>query len=311
MNQLMRYYNQNRKKIWGIVIIIASAFLLLQLVNHFYKVENQKKLEGNSKRQEEPSINTNTTILTENQSVVTGKKVETKKLETATNLIDEFISYCNNKEIEKAYELLTEQCKEQIYSNLEIFEQAYVNNVFEGKQKKASIENWYDNIYKVKIMEDMLSTGKSDGKTKQDYMTIIEENEEYKLNINGYIGKTIINRTTEKDDIKIEVVNKNTYKEYEEYTIKVTNHTENIILLDGRTDAKTLYLQDSKGVTYSSYSHELTEPMLTIEQGKTKEITIKFYSTFISNKKIEAIVFSDLILRNGQLTEKIEFRAEV
>lgn len=311
MNQLMRYYNQNRKKIWGIVIIIASAFLLLQLVNHFYKVENQKKLEGNSKRQEEPSINTNTTILTENQSVVTGKKVETKKLETATNLIDEFISYCNNKEIEKAYELLTEQCKEQIYSNLEIFEQAYVNNVFEGKQKKASIENWYDNIYKVKIMEDMLSTGKSDGKTKQDYMTIIEENEEYKLNINGYIGKTIINRTTEKDDIKIEVVNKNTYKEYEEYTIKVTNHTENIILLDGRTDAKTLYLQDSKGVTYSSYSHELTEPMLTIEQGKTKEITIKFYSTFISNKKIEAIIFSDLILLNGQLTEKIEFRAEV
>lgn len=311
MNQLMRYYNQNRKKIWGIVIIIASAFLLLQLVNHFYKVENQKRLEGNSKRQEEPSINTNTTILTENQSVVTGKKVETKKLETATNLIDEFISYCNNGEVEKAYELLTEQCKEQIYSNLEIFEQAYINNVFEGKQKKASIENWYDNIYKVKIMEDMLSTGKSDGKTKQDYMTIIEENEEYKLNINGYIGKTIINRTTEKDDIKIEVVNKNTYKEYEEYTIKVTNHTENIILLDGRTDAKTLYLQDSKGVTYSSYSHELTEPMLTIEQGKTKEITIKFYSTFISNKKIEAIIFSDLILLNGQLTEKIEFRAEV
>ncbi len=311
MNHLIRYYNQNRKKIWGIVIIIASAFLLLQLINHFYKVENQKRLEGNNKRQEELSISTNTTILTENQSVVTGKKVENKKLKTATNLIDEFISYCNNREIEKAYELLTEQCKEQIYSNLEIFEQAYVNNVFEGKQKKASIENWYDNIYKVKIMEDMLSTGKSDGKTKQDYMTIVEENEEYKLNINGYIGKTIINRTTEKDDIKVEVVNKNTYKEYEEYTIKVTNHTENIILLDGRTDAKTLYLQDSKGVTYSSYSHELTEPMLTIEQGKTKEITIKFYSTFISTKKIESIVFSDLILLNGQLTEKIEFRAEV
>lgn len=311
MNHLIRYYNQNRKKIWGIVIIIASAFLLLQLVNHFYKVENQKRLEGNSKRQEEPNINTNTTVLTENQSVVTGKKVETKKLETATNLIDEFISYCNTREIEKAYELLTEQCKEQIYSNLEIFEQAYINNVFEGKLKKASIENWYDNIYKVKIMEDMLSTGKSDGKVKQDYMTIVEESNGYKLNINGYIGRKAINRATEKDNIKMEVVNRNTYKEYEEYTIKITNNTEDIILLDGRTDVKTLHLLDSKGGTYSSYSHELTEPMLTIEQGKTKEITIKFYSTFISNKKIEAVVFSDLILRNGQLTEKIEFRAEV
>jgi hypothetical protein len=312
MNQLIRYYNQNRKKIWGIVIIIASAILLLQLVNYFYKVENQKRLEGgNQTRKEISSINTNTTKVIDNQSVVTGKQIAENDLETATNIIDTFFSYCNGKEIEKAYDLLTEDCKTEMYKNLEVFEQAYYNNVFEGEPKTASIENWYGDTYKVKIMGNMLATGKKEENQKQDYITIVKENNENKLNINGYIGKKGINKTTEKNNIKVEIVNRNTYKDYETYTVRITNNTGNTILLDSRSDAKTLYIQDNKNVRYSSYSHELTEPMMTITPDNTKEITIKFYSAFISSKKIEEIVFSEVVLFNGQLTEKIEIRVDI
>ena len=144
-------------------------------------------------------------------------------------------------------------------------------------------------------------------------MTVVRVDDEYKLNINNYIGYTSINKTTEKDNISMEVISKNTYMDYEQYTIRVTNNTEGTILLDSRTNAKTLYLQDSKEVQYSSYSHELTEPMLTVSSGQTKEVTIKFYSSYVSTKKIESIVFSDLILSlyDGQLAEKIEFKASV
>lgn len=312
MNQIIRYYNQNRRKIWGIVIIIASAILLLQLVNYYYKVENQKRLEGTNQVQKElSSINTNTIKVTDDQSVVTGKKIAKNDLETATKIIDMFITYCNEQEIQKAYDLLTEDCKSQMYDNIEAFEQAYYNNVFEGKQKTGSIENWNDNTYKVKIMEDMIATGKKEENPRQDYITIVKENDEDKLNINGYIGKEEISKTTQKDNIKIEVVNRNVYKDYETYTVRVTNNTENTILLDGRSDVKSLYIQDNKNVKYSSYSHELTEPMMTINPDNTKEITIKFYSAFISSKKIEEIVFSDVVLFNGQLTEKIEVRVDI
>ena len=109
----------------------------------------------------------------------------------------------------------------------------------------------------------------------------------------------------------MEVLSKNTYMEYEEYTINVTNQTEDVIVLDNRTDGKSLYLQDSKQNQYFSYNHELTEPMLTISSGETKEVTIRFYSSYISNKKIKYIVFLDLSLYNGQLSETIEFKAEV
>lgn len=310
---LIRYYNQNRKKIWRIIIIIASAILLLQMVNYFYKIKNEKILEGTTNKIETEKKTSNLTITT-NQSVVTGENISTKQLQSATTVIDNFFSYCNKKELEKAYNLLTDNCKKQMYNTLEIFEQAYYNDIFKGESKNCAVENWIDNTYKVRITEDMLSTGKSNsGYSKQDYITVEKVNDEYKLNINRYIGNIQINKTTNYHDITMEVVSKNVYMEYEEYTIKVTNQTENTILLDRRLNPKSLALQDSKQVQYSSYSHELTEPMLTIPSGHTKEVTIKFYSSYVSTKKIKAIIFSDLWLYNAQsqIDNKIEFKANV
>lgn len=309
---LRRYYNQNRKKIWGIVIIIASAFIFLQLFNYIYRINRDKEAIPERNNNTMNQVNTNVTTLTTNQSVVTGDSVSSNQLQDATTIIDKFISYCNNKELEQAYDLLTEECKAQMYTTLEVFEQAYYNDAFGGENKNCSIENWVNNTYKVKIMDDILATGKTNnGYSKQDYMTVVKVDDGYKLNINNYIGYMSINETTEQDNITMEVVSKNTYMDYEEYTMKVTNNTNDKILLDSRTNVKSLYLLDSKEMQYSSYNHELAEPMLTVVSGQTKEVTIKFYSSYVSTKKIEYIVFSDLLLYNGQLAEKIEFKASI
>ena len=45
MNNLKRYYNQNRKKIWGIIIIIAFVFALLQVANGIARSNNNKRIE--------------------------------------------------------------------------------------------------------------------------------------------------------------------------------------------------------------------------------------------------------------------------
>lgn len=309
---LIRYYNQNRRKIWGIAIIIFSAFIVLQLMNVMYKINNENRLI--TKNSELTQINTNNVKIATNESVITGQKVDSKQLQEVTTVIDNFISYCNNKELQKAYDLLTDDCKKQMYTTLEVFEQAYYNQVFEGKSKTCSVENWINDTFKVTILEDILATGKShQNYSKQDYITIEKVDEEYKLNINHYIGYTKIDTTTMQHDIRMEVLSKNTYMDYEEYTVKVTNNTENTILLDSGFNPKTLYLQDSKEVKYSAYSHELTEPTLTILSEQTKEVIIKFYSSYVSNKKIEFIIFSDVSLQDdqGQILEKVEFRADV
>ena len=284
---------------------------MLQIVNYFYKIkdEEQKLIPKN---QTSEINSTNTTTITENKSVVTGKKVQKDTLQTAVTIIDTFIEYCNNHELEKAYDLLTKECKTHIFKSQEMFEKAYYDNVFEGKAKKCTVENWEENIYKVRIADDMLSTGKNNnGYAKEDYITVKKEEDEYKLNINSYIGYKQINETTNKDNIKMEVIEKNIYMQNEEYTIKITNNTESRILLDTRTQGKSLYLQDKNGNKYPYYANELTDPMLTIEESQTKEIKIKFYSTYREDKNIQNIVFSDIILNNGQRSEKIEFKANI
>ena len=158
----------------------------------------------------------------------------------------------------------------------------------------------------------MLATGKSNnGYTKQDYITVKKENNNYKLNINNYIGYSKIEKTTKKDNIEINVASKNTYMDNEQYTIKVTNNSKNDISLDGLSNVKSLYLQDSKGSKYSAYTHELTEPTLKVQAGQTKEITIKFYNNYSSNKNINYMVFSDVIIYSGQGSEKMELKINV
>ena len=51
--------------------------------------------------------------------------------------------------------------------------------------------------------------------------------------------------------------------------------------------------------------------MITVSAGQTKEITIKFYSSYVSTKKIERIVFSNIMLKNGELGETVKFNANV
>ena len=157
----------------------------------------------------------------------------------------------------------------------------------------------------------VLATGNVDEYSKQDYITVKQVNGEYKLNINNYIGYTEINKKTTEKNISMEVIGKNTYKDYETYTFNVTNNTGSVMQLDNISNTESLYIEDSKGVKYPYYNHELTTPMITVSAGQTKEITIKFYSSYVSTKKIERIVFSNIMLKNGELGETVKFNANV
>lgn len=307
MYNLRRFFYQNRNQIIKTIAIIIFIFFIIQMMNYFVRKNSEK--ETVNKNQNITIKDEDDKGLISEKSAVTGKDVSDSKLDNATTVINEFISFCNQQDLEKAYNLLTNECKEQMYTSLDIFRQAYYNDVFNGEKKIFTIENWIDDTYKVNITGDLLATGKNDGYAKQDYITVKEENDQCKLNINGYIGYSNINKKTTKDNITMEVISKNTYKEYEEYTIKVTNNTDYELQLDSVNSTKTLYLEDSKGGKYSYYNHELTQPTLTVKQGQEKEISIKFYSSYISTKKIKYVVFSNIIANKGQLSEKMEFKA--
>ncbi len=305
------YLNNHRKKILVGIVIIASIIILVQLLNFLVgraRNREQENINVNTSRNLEEIENQTNVNLSSTQSAVSGDEISTNTLKSDVEIIGAFFNACNQRNLEDAYNMLTDECKEQMYNSLEVFEQAYYNNVFNGEQKVYTVENWTGNTYKVDISEDILSTGKSnDGYVKQDYVTV----KDGKLNINNYIGYTQFNETTEDDDISMTILARNTYMDHEEYTIRVTNNKEQAIQLDGLSNVKSLHLEDSRGSTYSAYTNELTQAMLRVEPGETKEVTIKFYSRYVTNKTIDYIVFSNLLVYNSQGSESEEFKANV
>jgi len=311
MQEIRLWYNQHRKKIWITVGIIAAFIIIIQLLNFFTAKINNNIEEVNTITENDviSEIKNETNVDIESaQSVVSGETISTEKLKSATEVIGEFMDYCNQGNTEAAYGLLTDDCKEQMYNSLDAFNQAYYQDVFGGEQKIYSVENWVGDIYRVRISENMLATGKSNnGYSKQDYIT----GEGYKLNINSYIGHEEINKTTEDNNIVVEVISKNTYMDREEYTIRVTNNNDTAITLDAKSNTESLYLENDKEGRYPAYTHELTDQMLNIDSGSTRELTIKFYCRYTSTANITDMVFSNLIIYNNQGSEIIEFRAKV
>ena len=314
LNNLKRYYNQNRKKIWMVIIIIAFAFAMLQLANTIGKNNSERIIReatAQTKTQTTEANNEANIVSNEDKSTSTSNS-STQTSETNDNVstIKQFVTFCNGQNFENAYNMLTNDCKEEIFSDIEIFKNIYYSGNFENKNIEASIQKWANNTYRVTYAENALATGKI-AKTKDDqtidFITVVEDEEGYKLNINSYIGYEEIGQDNEKDNVKIEVLGKHTYMDYETYTVKVTNKSNSEVVLDSLYNPETIYIEDSRGVKYPSYTNELSEALMTIGKGYTKELNIKFYSSYISSKRIKQIVFSDF-QKNGN---RIKFNVEI
>lgn len=309
MYKLIRFYNQNRKKILVIVLFIVFLILLLQLLNYFTKIKKEDtKVLNNTVEENNNSIKQ----LISDKSSVSGKSVSSSKLKEDANVIDKFMEYCKNKNVQEAYDLITDECKEEMFPTIEDFVKIYYLNIFNEENKTYTVENWVGDIYKVKITNDILSTGKlDDSETKQDYITIMKKDEEYKININNYVGREKINKTTENKGIKITVLYKDIYMDYELYSMEIENTTKNDVSFGSTDDTKAIYLLDNKDVKYYYYNNEITNKKMLIESKFKNKLKIKFSNTYNSKRNIKKLVFSKVVLNNEEyldLQDKTEYK---
>lgn len=299
--RIVEWYNRNRQKISFIIIfmliIIVANIVLVYLSNEIRKEQMEEEPTQNIVYHEIQEEFNQITIGSDS-SALSGDELTSSQIEMI-EVIEQFVEYCNNGNVEEAYNLLSDECKDEMYKTLNDFKVSYYDQVFAGEKKSISVENWSANIYKVTIQKDILSTGiYTDEDTLRDYMSVItDENNNYKLNINGYLGREDINLTEVQDNIEITVLRSNTYKDYQTYTFKIVNNSDDTILLDDKSNINSMYLEDENGVEYSAYTHEISDAELVIPSGQTREIEIKYYNKYISSKQIEKIVFSRIVLK--------------
>ena len=316
MHNLRRFYYQNKEKIWKIILFIVFCFALLQFANYLAKINNEKKRNQEALLNEQNKTNTSITVkdtyVASNKSAVDGSEISEEEISEVETLINKFVSHCNKGEIEDSYNLLSDECKKELYPSIEQFYNKYVKNNFpEGNKKITRIENWKENIYKIDMSEDVLKTGNINAKSIQDYITIVYQKGENKLNINSLVDVKDIKKTVSEQGVEITVIDKKIYMDYEKYAFKIKNNTEKTILLDNLESTKTIYLIDENGNKYYAYTHEIIEQLLKVNKDFNTQIDIKFYKKYDSKNDIREIVFSNIILDykdfSNEETEKINF----
>lgn len=291
MYKLIRFYNQNRNQIIKIILIIVFILGIIQLLNYLVSRNGSNNniqanmINNNNMRQE----------IASNKSLVTGQTLPTTSLKSDNEVIKNFVEACNKGDIDTAYNFLTEECKENMFPTIDDFERIYYSYIFNSYQT-YTLENWSGDIYQIKYTEDILNTGNLNSTTKQDYITIINKNGEKKLNINNYIGRENLNKTTEQANIKITITSIDTFMDYEIYNLSIENNSKNDILLDTSDDVKSIYLLDNKEMKYYFFSNEIVDNKLLIKSNFVNSLQIKFASSYSSSKKINNVVFSKMVL---------------
>lgn len=287
MFKLKRYFNKNTKKIFIFIAIIILVIAVIQVLNQIVK---------NKEKQEINNISENYINKTERDTVITEGKVEKEKNDKFVELINSFINYCNDKKFEDAYELLSSDCKQQLYPTVESFKKSYCNMIFSVK-RQANIQSWITKngiyTYKVTLIGDLLSN--MDSSQTEDYYSIINENNKLKLNINNFIGKKVLNKDAESDKIKIKANFVYIYMDYEIYDFEIINDTNNDIQLDTKKKTDTMYIMDNNNNWYSSQNYQLTSNDLTIKAKNKKQINISYGKGYNSKSDTKEIVFSNIV----------------
>lgn len=105
MEGFRHWYNTHSKTIWTIIGVAILIFVVINVINSSLK--NQEK-PGNT-------IATNTTkmnsiSIASDTSPITGEQI-TNSQKNTVKLIDNFATYCNNGDIDSAYNLISSDCK--------------------------------------------------------------------------------------------------------------------------------------------------------------------------------------------------------
>lgn len=304
-NKLRRYINQNRRKLLIIIGIIVVVILLIRVANDLVAQDSERvNNSGNEIISQEGKTSPN---VLHTESIISGDRLSEETATENQELIRNFIDTCNDGNVDLAYSYLSSNCKEKMFSTVDEFRTKYYNPIFQTK-KQYNIENWISSVeaytYRVYYVDDILSSGTVTDNI-EDYITVVDENNEKKLNIFGYIFNEEINITEENDVAQIEVIDKDTYDDYEIYNIRATNKSENTIMLNRYEDNDKIYVSyQGMNSKYGAFITEIYEQNLILQGGQTKYLSIKINKIYNGLTNPNKLVFSDII-NNKEIFDQV------
>lgn len=250
----IRHFFRKYRKIMVVAIIIwAIVFLINQII-----------LNLPLKTEPETSYEAHTSIMNDGSS--TPKNVQ-KPIEA---LIEEYIGYLNQGNFQKAFDMLSESCREHSFNN-DI--EAFMRHVYTKMptRKEYVIQN-YSNvkyggkslyIYEVRYFDDIMATGLTNSEyhyTQENY-TFYQGENGLEMNVGNYIYQADIKSISENEYLKVDVVDKVVYYSIETYEVKLTNRTNyTIVVADGQENDEVLLALQNETRKRSELDHIVLGP---------------------------------------------------
>ena len=292
MEGLRIFFNQNKVKILAIIVGAIFLILLLQVLNGVYK--NQK----------ETSIDEKTVDYNKDYQILSDSRKSEIIYEKETSTLQEFVDYCNAKNYQSAYDMLTDECKQVLYPDIKIFVANYCDTNFKT-QKTCKFQAWNTYTYLVEIRDDPMLTGVyDDANYVQDYYTVDED----KISIKGYVRRDDVNKEGEIEGVKVKVNYLDYYIDHTNVNITTSNTSDRDATIGETNNSYGIILTDENDVEHSSNLTENLIQDLIISSGETKELELSFQVGYRENVRYNSMTFKEIYKLGRGKQEELKVR---
>ncbi|MBO5179500.1 MAG: hypothetical protein J6B87_04045 [Clostridia bacterium] len=292
-------YQRNKIIIWFFIIAV-TMFLLVNYEIGEVRDSSKTTISENTSANNVQVLNKIHEIASDNKDKDYNQMI--KELDEANptkeNYIELFIELCNAGKCDSAYELLSDNCKSTLYPTVEDFIKNYYSVIFKTN-KNYKIISFKNDTYKVAYYESAIYSGKEQTEGIQDYITI---DGVAKLNISKFIQSKEMDVLSVSPYCSFKVTKKETFMDYEMYTVVVKNNTKADIYVNDVTNSN-LYIQNSQGNVFYIDSGEYFDQKYLVPAGNEKELKLKFnikYEVENRDNVIEKMCFGNMKIINKE-----------
>ena len=288
-NFIKKHKDKIQDLIQKIIIVAMGIFIATIILSVLSNIDYSENVDKSNEQN----------VYKPTETIIKGDNVSKEQYEEDKTLVNTFLEYCNNGEVEKAYNLLSKECKQEVYTTLNIFQENYYKILFD-KKRECNLQAWISTkdyiVYKVRYANNMLATGVYDeSDVYQDYITLNRKNDTEKISIGNFVDSIECSIITETEQLKAEVIKKTLCMTYEEYEIKIKNKTNEVILLNNLKNPTNIAIVTQANVRYNAYTSKIFINDLIIYPESTKNITIRFKKNLSIDDMSKEIQISNII----------------
>lgn len=277
--KIRHFFKKNAKIIFIVVCIWAIVFFVnLFLKNYKPQVTLQTTYEPH------------TSVMDANSSVP--KKVSNRIEE----MLEEYVGYCLEGNVESAYEMLSDHCKEYSFNNeIDYFTEYMTGKI--GSAKRYAIQNYSNDgntyIYQIKYSEDILATGLTNTTyyyTEEKIVFKKQKNGTIEMSVGNFIDYEDIKNIAENDYLKVDVKFVEKYYSVERYKVVLTNRSDYTIVIADGQEANEILLKLASEDTRTTTAFK----NIVLQPNESQTVTLEFAKFYDNDNEASSLTFGSV-----------------